>query len=239
MPPSPLPEGTLTFLFTDVVGSSARWDRSRQALRAALERHDALLRTAIEARGGVFETIGNALCAAFVRAGGAVAAAVDARQAIGAESWARFGGDLEPLAMRAALHTGESEARGGDYFGPALSRVARLTADADAGQILISLVTQQLVRDPLPANTGLRHLGEGRPRDLVHTEHGFDLRYVDAASTASAGAPGVVAERAPGVPDGCVRATRRRSRRLALLPVARPGAVGRRAELVAAARPAA
>jgi len=167
-----LPTSTLTFLFTDIEGSTARWEHHREAMSAALVRHDALVRGAIEAHGGhVFKTGGDAFCAAFAYAVNAVAAALAGQLALGAENWSAFGSDFADLTVRMGLHTGKADARGGDYFGPALNRTARLMAAGHGGQILLSLATQQAVRDDLPERVTLRDLGEHRLKDLRHSEH--------------------------------------------------------------------
>ena len=170
-----LPTGTVTFLFTDIAGSTALWERDRDAMQSALAQHDALLRDAIESRGGhVFKTVGDAFCAAFARAQDAVEATVDAQRSLSAADWSMLG-EAGPLRSRMGLHTGEADERGGDYFGPPVNRVARLEAAGNGGQILVSLVTQQLVRDRLPDGCALRDWGEHRLKDLRHTEHIFQL----------------------------------------------------------------
>ncbi len=171
-----LPTGTVTFLFTDIQGSTERWERHPEAMRGALERHDALLRAAIERYGGyVFKTVGDAFCAAFATAEGGVAAALDAQRAVGAEDWTRFGDGFPPIQVRMGLHTGVAHERNGDYFGPPVNRCARIEAAANGGQVMLSQVTQQLVRYNLPPDCELRDCGEHRLKDLVHNEHVFQL----------------------------------------------------------------
>src|SRR4051812_7258015 len=110
-----LPSGTVTFLFTDIEGSTARWEQQPEAMRVALARHDALLRAAIEEHGGhFFKTMGDAFSAAFGRAPNAVAAAIDPQRRLQAEPW----GDIGALRVRIAVHTGVAEERDGDYYGP-------------------------------------------------------------------------------------------------------------------------
>jgi predicted ATPase/class 3 adenylate cyclase len=176
VPPSRPPEGTVTFLFTDIEGSSQLWERHPQAMRDALEHHDALLSQAIQTHGGlVFKTVGDAFYAAFATAPAAVAAALGAQQALLTEDW----GDTGPLRVRMALHTGIAETREGDYFGPSLNRVARLLDAGHGGQVLLSLPTEELVRDELPEGTSLRPLGEHRLKDLVRSEQVFQLLHTD------------------------------------------------------------
>lgn len=162
----------LHFLFTDIEGSTARWEAQRDAMSVALPRHDAILRAAIEGRGGtVFKTVGDAFCAVFADGSDALAAAIDAQTALAAEDWSACGPDFAPLLVRMGIHVGRAEARGGDYFGPALNRTARLMAAGHGGQVLLSLAAQQLLRDYLPEGVQLRDLGEHRLKDLRHSEH--------------------------------------------------------------------
>ena len=110
------PTGTVTFLFTDIEGSTRLWEQHPDAMRLALARHDALLCRSIEGAGGyVFKTVGDAFCAAFSTARQALEAALAAQFALADEPWSL----PAPLKVRMALHTGVAEERGGDYFGPA------------------------------------------------------------------------------------------------------------------------
>jgi predicted ATPase/class 3 adenylate cyclase len=169
---APLPSGTVTLLFTDIEGSTQHWEEQRAAMPEALRRHDELLRTAIEAHSGhVFKTMGDAFCAAFSRAPDAVAAAADAQRALAAEDWSAIGG----LAVRMALHSGTTDERESDYFGPTVNRVARLLATAHGGQVVVSGSTAPLVRGVMPERTELRDLGEHRLKDLVEREHVWQL----------------------------------------------------------------
>ena len=114
-----LPDGTVTFLYTDLEGSTALWERHPQAMQAAVARHDALLRQAITThRGHVFRAAGDGLCAAFAVAPDAVAAALAGQRALHAEDW----GEVGPLRARMALHTGAAEVHGGDYVGACRGR---------------------------------------------------------------------------------------------------------------------
>jgi predicted ATPase/class 3 adenylate cyclase len=166
------PTGTVTFLFSDIEGSTQRWDRDRAAMQDAVRRHDALMRTAIAAHDGyVFKTIGDEFCAAFARPEDAVAAILDAQRALGAEDFSGIDG----LRVRAAVHTGTADEREGDYFGPAVNRVARLLAIGYGGQVLVSGVTTDLVQGVLPARVSLRDLGEHRLKDLARPEQVYQL----------------------------------------------------------------
>jgi predicted ATPase/class 3 adenylate cyclase/DNA-binding CsgD family transcriptional regulator len=164
----------VTFLFTDLEGSTRLLEAHPAAYREAVARHHALLRRAVEAHGGaVFETVGDAVYAAFARPGDAVAAALAGQVALRAEPW----GELGPGAVRArmALHTGEVELQGAHYFGVPLYRCARLTAAAHGGQVLLSGATAALVRDALPGGAALRDLGAHRLKDLARPERVFQL----------------------------------------------------------------
>src|SRR5690242_20111433 len=101
-----LPSGTVTFLFTDIEGSTARWEQQPEAMRVALARHDALLRASISAHGGhVVKTTGDGFHAVFSRAPAAVTAALEAQRQLQAEPW----GEIWPVRVRMALHTGATE----------------------------------------------------------------------------------------------------------------------------------
>jgi predicted ATPase/class 3 adenylate cyclase len=166
------PTGTLTFLFTDIEGSTRLWEHDAPAMQAALARHDEILRRAIEERGGyVFKTVGDAFCCAFTTAPDALEAALEIQRRLLSSEWEQS----EPLLVRMALHTGAAEERDGDYFGPPVNRVARLLSAAHGSQVLLSLPTQELVRDQLPTQTSLTDLGEHRLKDLFRPERVFQL----------------------------------------------------------------
>jgi predicted ATPase/class 3 adenylate cyclase len=177
IPSAVLPRGTVTFLFTDIEGSTQLWERHPQAMGAVVARHEMLLREAITAAGGVvFKLVGDAICAAFSSAQDGVNAALAAQRALRAEAWGATGlPQGQPLRVRMALHTGIVEERGGDYFGLPLSRVARLLAAGHGGQILLSLASEQLVREQLPPAVVLRDLGLHRLKDLSLPEQIFQL----------------------------------------------------------------
>jgi class 3 adenylate cyclase len=169
--PNP-PTGTVTFLFTDIEGSTKLWERSPEAMSHALARHDKILRETIEIHGGhVFKTVGDAFCAAFSTATDALKAALESQRRLFFSEWEQIG----PLRVRMALHTGAAEGRDGDYFGPPLNRVARLLSAAHGGQMLLSVTTQELARDQLPADVELWDLGQHRLKDLGRPEHVFQL----------------------------------------------------------------
>jgi class 3 adenylate cyclase len=171
------PSGTVTFLFTDIEGSTRRWQDEPDAMRALLVEHDAILHDAVDThRGHLFKHTGDGVAAAFASASDAVNAAVYAQQGLHGVFQVRMG-----------LHTGEAELRDGDYFGSTLNRCARLMGIAHGGQIVCSAATVELVRD----RDDLRDLGEHRLRDLSRAERVWQvgdgefaaLRSLDMART--------------------------------------------------------
>ncbi|MCX6897244.1 MAG: SUMF1/EgtB/PvdO family nonheme iron enzyme [Verrucomicrobia bacterium] len=170
------PSGTITFLFTDIEGSSQLWEQHPEAMALALERHNQLLRRAVESHGGfVFKTVGDAFCVAFTSAPNAMAAALAGQRALSAEPW----GETGPLRVRMGLHTGVAEARDGDYFGPTLNRVARVLSAGHGGQILLSQAAEQLVRDHLAEGVSLGDLGERSLKNLARSERIFQINLPD------------------------------------------------------------
>ncbi|RYD44553.1 MAG: adenylate/guanylate cyclase domain-containing protein, partial [Verrucomicrobiaceae bacterium] len=156
------------------------WELHPDAMRVALAQHDRLLREAFEAQDGyIFKTAGDAFCVAFDTASAAFIGALEAQRALHTANWDGVG----ELKVRMALHTGAAEYREGDYFGQSLNRVSRILSSAHGGQVLLSLATQQLVRDYLPEGVQLRHLGEHQLRDLSRPEHLFQLVATDLPSS--------------------------------------------------------
>jgi predicted ATPase/class 3 adenylate cyclase len=162
----------LTFLFTDLEGSTGLWEQFPHVMTRALERHDAILRAAVaEADGRVLKATGDGLMAIFPSAVGGVSACVTAQRALADEPWNETG----PLRVRMGLHSGEAATRAGDYFGPTVNRSARIMAVAHGGQVLLSGAAAALVMDQLPDGSTLRDLGEHRLKDLGRPEHLFQL----------------------------------------------------------------
>ena len=175
-----LPTGTVTFLFTDLEDSSRLWERYPEAMSLALASHDEILRSVIEANNGsVVKPAGDGVHAAFWSATDALWAALEAQRALMREEWAE---QIGPLQVRMALHTGATEEREGDYYGPPVNRAARLLSAAHGGQVLLSLATQELVRDTLPAGASLEDLGERRLKDLFRLERIYQLKTPDLPS---------------------------------------------------------
>jgi predicted ATPase/class 3 adenylate cyclase len=169
-----LPTGTITFLFTDVEGSTRLWERVPDAANRALMRHDALIETCVAQHAGLLvrpRGEGDSRFAVFDQATDAVEGAAAIQRALAAERWPT----PTPLRVRMALHTGEADLRAGDYYGSAVNRCARLRSIAHGGQILLSGTTVDLVRDDLPGKLQLRDMGEHRLKDLSRPERVFQL----------------------------------------------------------------
>jgi predicted ATPase/class 3 adenylate cyclase len=168
-----LPQGTVTFLFTDLEGSTRRWEAHPAQMREALARHDAIVRGAIESHAGVvFSTMGDGMAAAFASARDAVRAVLAAQQGLAAEDWGEVTG---PLAARMGLLTDEGVLGGEHYLNQPLNRCARLMAAGHGGQALVSGATELLVSEDLPDGCGLVDLGEHRLRDLARPVRIFQL----------------------------------------------------------------
>ena len=171
---SSLPSGTLTFLFTDIEGSTQLWEQHPEAMKDALAKHDSILREAIESSGGqIIKTTGDGIHSVFEKALDAIHATLTAQRALKQPI-----GDL-PIKVRMGLHTGDAELRADDYYGQALNRAARIMSIGHGGQILLSSLTAELAREHLPADASLLDLGEHRLRDLLRPEHIFQLAASD------------------------------------------------------------
>ena len=168
---SPLDE-SVTFLFTDVEGSTALWEERPDEMEVALAEHDRRLRAAIAANGGyIFTTAGDSFAVAFASADKACAAAIDAQQML-----------LEPcgsiaIRVRMALHTGVASQRDGDYFGAVVNRAARLMSAAHGGQLLLSRATESRLSGSPSAEIELVDRGEHRLKDLLDPERIFEVRH--------------------------------------------------------------
>jgi predicted ATPase/class 3 adenylate cyclase len=163
---------TLTFLFTDIEGSSSLWERYAARMEQALARHDALARGSVAAHGGTLvKMTGDGMHAAFADPLAAVLTALDLQQGL-ADAAATAG---VALRLRCGMHAGVVEHRDGDYFGSAVNRAARLMSVAHGGQVLASRVVIDLVRERLPRGVSLRDLGAVRLRDLSSPEAVFQV----------------------------------------------------------------
>lgn len=172
-----LPAGTVTFLLSDIEGSTRLWEAHPDAMRAAVPEHYEILADAVARHDGVRpveQGEGDSVVGAFSRASDALAAALEAQRALLARSWP---GEIE-LRVRIALHTAEAQLRDeGNYFGVALSRCARIRAIASGGQTLLSRSVRDLVLDRLPERVELVDCGEHRLRDLGRPEQVFALAH--------------------------------------------------------------
>jgi DNA-binding SARP family transcriptional activator len=169
-----LPSGVVTFFLTDIVESSALWEEHPDAMAKALERHDTIIGDTVAAHGGTLlksKLEGDATVSVFARATGAATAALALLDALAAEPWPEGAAPR----LRMAMHTGEAFERGGDYFGPALNRAARLRALAGADEVLCSQAVAELVRDHLPPGTALHERGHRNLRGLSRGENVFQL----------------------------------------------------------------
>ena len=166
----------MTFLFTEVEGSTRLWDESPDVMRHAMPRHDELLRDAVESHGGfIVKNRGDGFHAVFATAHDAVTAAVVAQRALLADDW----NIAETVRVRMGIHTGEAEVRDGDYSGGAVNRAERLMSVAHGGQIVVSAATEELLHDALPDKYGFIDLGEHRLRDLAQPERVFQVTHPD------------------------------------------------------------
>jgi predicted ATPase/class 3 adenylate cyclase len=162
-----LPSGTVTFLFSDVEGSTRLLTRLGDRFAEVLAEHQRLLRAAFDEHGGrEVHTEGDAFFVAFVRASDAIAAAVCAQRSLASQRWPE-GADVR---VRIGVHTGEADIQQGDYVGLDVHRAARICAAGHGGQVLISSSTRELVADELPPDVALRDLGEHRLKDLDRPE---------------------------------------------------------------------
>ena len=165
----PLPTGVVTFLLTDIEGSTRLWEREPEAMAKALVRHDAIVTACVRRQNGSVvksKGEGDSVFAVFHHARDAVNAALIVQIALGMEQWPTS----KPISVRMAIHTGQVDLRDGDYYGPTVNRCARLRALGKGGQVLISGVTAQLVRSQLPSGAGLSDLGTHQLKDLAAPE---------------------------------------------------------------------
>lgn len=189
----------VTFLLTDIEGSTAAWESNGDAMAVALARHDELVEQVVTSRGGrLIKTRGegDATFSVFDRPSAAASAAVELQDAIAHEPWT----SRDPVRVRMALHTGEVELRDGDYFGRAVNRVARLRSLAEGGQILCSGATAELVIDTLADDVMLTDLGMRQLKNLARPEHVFELRLETAAEQQESHVPEAVPLKRPALP---------------------------------------
>ncbi len=170
------PTGTVTFLFTEIVDGTNRWEQEPAAMEDAVARHDSILCEAMDFHGGyIFKSSGEGFSVAFANASQAAQAAIAAQRMLERAPFST----KQPLEVRMALHTGPATCRRAEYIGPTLSRLARILALGRGSQIIVSGATrEQLEQDPI-AETELIDVGVHRLRDLVRPEHLYLLRHSD------------------------------------------------------------
>ena len=169
---------TLTFVFTDLESSTRLWESFPDAMRAAVERHDAILRNAVEdSDGRVVKVMGDGLMAVFSSASDGARACLEAQRTLQAEAW----GETGPLRVRMGLHAGDAQPRAGDFYGPSVNRAARIMAAAHGGQVLLSGLAAELAGRRLPEGAEVRDLGEHRLKDLFQPERIYQLVHPDLA----------------------------------------------------------
>ncbi|MEJ2600960.1 MAG: adenylate/guanylate cyclase domain-containing protein [Anaerolineales bacterium] len=176
-----LPSGTVTFLFTDIEGSTELWEQHPEVMKSALEKHDSILKEAVESNNGqIIKTTGDGIHAVFTNAIDAVNAALDGQHGF-QDSGALKTFEL-PLNVRMGLHTGKDQERDGDYYGSNVNLAARIMGLAYGGQILLSEVTATLVKVNLPSGCTLADLDEHRLKGIAATKRIFQLCHPDLAA---------------------------------------------------------
>jgi predicted ATPase/class 3 adenylate cyclase len=176
-----LPGGTLTFVLTDIEGSTTRWDRQPEAMRQTMTRHDEIVSDSVRRHDGALVEAGregDSVLAVFARASDAVAAAITLQATLSAEAWPAEA----PIRVRVAVHTGEPELRESHYQGVTVSRCARILATTQPGEVLLSQATRNLVFDTLPFGVSLEDLGPRALKDLERPERVYRLRHPDLPS---------------------------------------------------------
>lgn len=171
---TPLPAGVVTFLMTDIEGSTRLWEDEPDAMAAALRDHDSVVRQVVAGGGGVlvkWRGEGDSTFSVFTNAAEAVATAAALQDSIGRHPWPTS----RPVSIRAALHTGEAQLRDRDYFGQTVNRCARLRLLARGGQTLVSAATRELARQGLPETVTFNDLGEHQLKDMSEPERVYEV----------------------------------------------------------------
>jgi len=171
-----LPTGVVTFLLTDIEGSTRLWESEPEAMDQALARHDSIVTSYVQRLNGHVvksKGEGDSVFAVFRHARDAVSAALVLQCALAAEQWAT----TTPLRVRMAIHPGQVELRDGDYYGQTVNRCARLRGLARGGQVLLSGVTQKLLQGQLPPSVSLKDLGIQQLKDLNAPERVWQLTH--------------------------------------------------------------
>ena len=171
-----LPTGTVTFLFTDIEGSTKLWEQHPEAMKAALAKHNSILREAIESNHGhIIKTTGDGVFAVFTTAFDGVNASITSQHDLNSSFIIHAERSSCALKVRMGLHTAEAEQRDGDYYGSSLNRAAQIMSVGHGEQILLSETTAQVVREHLPTDTILLDLGEHHLKGLLRPENIFQL----------------------------------------------------------------
>ena len=176
--PVPPPQGLVTFLFTDVAGSTRLWEESPQTMATAMAEHDRLVDEVVSVHRGHLvrpRGEGDSRFVVFPRASDAVAAAVDIQRRVISHPWST----PAPVSLRVAVHTGEADLRDGDYYGRAVNRAARLRSAGHPGQILVSGATHDVTQDTLTGDITLRALGAIALADLDRPEPVYQVEHAD------------------------------------------------------------
>ncbi len=171
---TPLPTGIVTFLMTDIEGSTSLWEDDAETMAVALRTHDATARRIVGDGGGVlvkWRGEGDSTFSVFTNAGQAVLTAMTLQEAIRSHDW----GTVRPISIRAALHTGEAELRERDYFGQTVNRCARLRSLAKGGQTLVSAATRELAREGLSPELRFADLGQHQLKDVSEPEQVYEV----------------------------------------------------------------
>jgi len=169
-------ESAVTFLFTDIEGSTRLWEREPERMLPVMARHDAISKSAVERnRGTVVKMTGDGVHAAFDKPLDALLATLEIQQRLAAPD----ADNSLALPLRCGLHTGIDERRDGDFYGRAVNRAARIMCAAHGGQMLLSKAVADLIGGSLPAGASLHDLGNVRLRDLSGPEHIFQLRHLE------------------------------------------------------------
>ncbi|MBV9893612.1 MAG: adenylate/guanylate cyclase domain-containing protein [Chloroflexi bacterium] len=196
-----LPTGVVTFLLTDIEGSTRLWEADHAAMAEALARHDRIVNTCVRRLNGHVvksKGEGDSVFAVFRLARDAVTAALVLQCALNAEQWPT----AQPIRVRMAIHTGQVDLRDGDYYGPTVNRCARLRALAKGGQVLISGASARLTEGQLPPGASLQDLGSHMLKDLSAPERVWQLMHPRLAAHSGVAPTAAAATPTPGTAAG-------------------------------------
>ena len=167
---SKLPSGTVTFLFTDIEGSTKLWEKYPEKMKSALAKHDSILKDAVESnKGHIIKTTGDGIHAVFSTVIDAIKASIESQHNLANQT------NNPSIKIRIGIHTGEAELRDGDYYGGTLNRAARIMSIGHGGQILISETTLQIAREHLPEDVSVLDLGQHQLKGLSNAEQIYQI----------------------------------------------------------------